>query len=166
MIGLTSLAFVLVILLISLKDTLMPLSLFKHPCWYMINGKALFRGTFFCQFYHEVYLSDISFLCSLSYLTKHFENDRCPFCSCNGPCWSFQWLYNHVPESCFYPGHQLYPARAGRRACALRALGLLLADGVPTVGGGKTFWRVTGFFYENCCNSVTESQIIDPKVGN
>ena len=29
-------------------------------------------------------------------------------------------------------------ARA-RRACALRALGLLLADGTPTVGGGKTF---------------------------
>ena len=28
---------------------------------------------------------------------------------------------------------QLYPARA------LRALGLLLADGAPTVGGGKTF---------------------------
>ena len=25
---------------------------------------------------------------------------------------------------------------------ALRALGLLLADGAPTVGGGKTFWRV------------------------
>ena len=24
-------------------------------------------------------------------------------------------------------------------ACALRALGLLLADGAPTVGGGKTF---------------------------
>ena len=32
-------------------------------------------------------------------------------------------------------------ARA-RRACALRALGLLLADGAPTVGLGKTFWRV------------------------
>ena len=29
-------------------------------------------------------------------------------------------------------------ARA-RRACALRALGLLLAVGTPTVGGGKTF---------------------------
>ena len=29
-----------------------------------------------------------------------------------------------------------YPARA------LGALGLLLADGAPTVGGGKTFWRV------------------------
>ena len=29
-------------------------------------------------------------------------------------------------------------ARA-RRACALRALGLLLADGTPTVGEGKTF---------------------------
>ena len=32
------------------------------------------------------------------------------------------------------------PARErARRACALRALGLLLADGTPTVGGGKTF---------------------------
>ena len=30
------------------------------------------------------------------------------------------------------------------RACALRTLGLLLADGVPTVGLGKTFWRKTG----------------------
>ena len=39
----------------------------------------------------------------------------------------------------------IYQARArsarARRACALRALGLLLADGTPTVGGGKTFWR-------------------------
>ena len=34
-----------------------------------------------------------------------------------------------------------YTIRA-RRACALRALGLLLADGVLTVGWGKTFWRV------------------------
>ena len=36
-----------------------------------------------------------------------------------------------------------YQARArsvrARSACALRALGLLLADGTPTVGGGKTF---------------------------
>ena len=33
-----------------------------------------------------------------------------------------------------------YPARArARRACALRVLGLLLADGAPTVGRGKTF---------------------------
>ena len=30
--------------------------------------------------------------------------------------------------------------------CALRALGLLLADGTPTVGGGKTFWAVSQFF--------------------
>ena len=28
---------------------------------------------------------------------------------------------------------------SSRRACALRALGLLQADGTPTVGGGKTF---------------------------
>ena len=33
-----------------------------------------------------------------------------------------------------------------RRACALRALGLLLADGTPTVGGGKTFWAVSQIF--------------------
>ena len=33
----------------------------------------------------------------------------------------------------------VYQARGARRACALRALGLLLADGAPTVGGGKTF---------------------------
>ena len=39
--------------------------------------------------------------------------------------------------------YHYYQARArsprARRACALRALGLLLADGTPTVGGGKTF---------------------------
>ena len=29
-------------------------------------------------------------------------------------------------------------------ACELRALGLLLADGVPIVGLVKTFWRETG----------------------
>ena len=33
-----------------------------------------------------------------------------------------------------------YPARA------LRALGLLLADGAPTVGGGKTFWADSRIF--------------------
>ena len=42
------------------------------------------------------------------------------------------------------------PARAqsarARRDCALRALGLLLADGAPTVGRGKTFWRVNRIF--------------------
>ena len=33
-----------------------------------------------------------------------------------------------------------YQARArARRACAMRALGLLLADGTPTVGGGEDF---------------------------
>ena len=35
-----------------------------------------------------------------------------------------------------------YPARA------LRALGLLLADGAPTVGGGKTLSRQPDFFTE------------------
>ena len=36
--------------------------------------------------------------------------------------------------------HAICPARA------LRALGLLLADGAPTVGGGKTFWAVSRIF--------------------
>ena len=33
------------------------------------------------------------------------------------------------------------------QARALRALGLLLADGTPTVGGGKTFWAVSQIFF-------------------
>ena len=55
-----------------------------------------------------------------------------------------------------------YPARA------LRALGLLLADGDLTVGRGKTFWRANRFFffYENSRNSGTESRKMVPKVGN
>ena len=48
--------------------------------------------------------------------------------------------------------------------CALRALGLLLADGARTVGRGKTFWRVNRiFFYENCCYSGTESKKSYPR---
>ena len=49
-----------------------------------------------------------------------------------------QQKYKREPESfttiifCVVPV-EFYPARA------LRALGLLLADGAPTVGGGKTF---------------------------
>ena len=44
----------------------------------------------------------------------------------------------------YYQAH----ARSARalRACALRALGLLLADGAPTVGRGKTFWQVSRIF--------------------
>ena len=51
-------------------------------------------------------------------------------------------------------------------ARALRALGLLLADGAPTVGRGKTIWQVSWIFYGNSCNSGTESRKIVPKVGN
>ena len=32
--------------------------------------------------------------------------------------------------------------------------------------GGRLFDGSTNFFYENCSNSGTESQKIDPKVGN
>ena len=56
--------------------------------------------------------------------------------------------------------------RAARRACALRALGLLLADGTLTVGGGRLFEPSAGFFYGNSCNSGTKSRKIVSKVGN
>ena len=63
-----------------------------------------------------------------------------------------------------------YPARArsawARRACALRAQGLLLADGAPTMGRGRLFDRSTKFFYGNSCNSGTESRKMVSKVGN
>ena len=48
----------------------------------------------------------------------------------------------------------------------LRALGLLLADGAPRVGQGKTFWRIDWFFYGNSRNSETKSKKIVLKVGN
>ena len=54
-----------------------------------------------------------------------------------------------------------YPARA------LRALGLLLADGAPPQWqGGRLFDKSTNFFYGNSCNSGTESRKMVPKVGN
>ena len=54
----------------------------------------------------------------------------------------------------------IYPARA------LRALELLLADGAPTVGRGKTFLTHRPYLYENGRNLETKSRKIDPKVGN
>ena len=67
----------------------------------------------------------------------------------------------------YLPYLELHPACArsarARRACALRALGLLLADGAPTVGRGKTFWQVSRIFYGNSCNSGMESRKIVPR---
>ena len=66
--------------------------------------------------------------------------------------WNTQYLWIYLSR--LEPAHMVthckshYQARAlrFRRACALRALGLLLADGTPTVGGGKTFWAVSQIF--------------------
>ena len=57
----------------------------------------------------------------------------------------------------------LYPARArsarARRACALRALGLLLADGTPTGGRGEDFLsRQPDFFTET---AVTQERKVE-----
>ena len=48
------------------------------------------------------------------------------------------------------PNYQALARSAlARRACALRALGLLLVDGTPTVGGGEDFLsRQPNFFTE------------------
>ena len=51
-------------------------------------------------------------------------------------------------------------------ARALRALGLLLADGAPQWEGGRLFDGSTKFFYGNGCNSGMESRKIVSKVGN
>ena len=52
--------------------------------------------------------------------------------------------------------HFIQPAREARarRACALRALGLLLADGTPTGGRGEDFLsRQPDFFTETAVTS-------------
>ena len=54
----------------------------------------------------------------------------------------YHFLYRHLWWSDRFPVSQ--PAREGP---ALRALGLLLADGALTVGRGKTFWHVNRFFF-------------------
>ena len=53
----------------------------------------------------------------------------------------------------------IQPARWERRAVTGRRC--------PYSGEGRRlFDRSTNFFYKNCCNSGTESEKIDPKVGN
>ena len=56
------------------------------------------------------------------------------------PPFRFRWLYTLAR---YYTLYHIYQARArsagAQTACALRALVLLLADGAPTVGRGKTF---------------------------
>ena len=66
------------------------------------------------------------------------------------------------PQNTFFHPSQVIH----RRACALRALGLLLYSRLPQWEGGRLFDRSAQFFYGNCCNSRTESQKIVPKVGN
>ena len=50
-------------------------------------------------------------------------------------------------------------------ACALRALGLFLANGAPapTVGWGKTFWRVSRFFFLTK-TAVTRKQKVEKSI--
>ena len=67
-----------------------------------------------------------------SYLNKFYIDPESTFCPS-----MLQHLILTLTTS-----HPLlvFPARA------LRALGLLLADGAPTVGGGKTFWADSRIF--------------------
>ena len=54
--------------------------------------------------------------------------------------WSVITTVYKCHATCNFSFLSFYQARA------LRALGLLLADGTPTVGGGKTFWAVSQNF--------------------
>ena len=81
-------------------------------------------------------------------------------CQFYTPCNKYVPVFSHVTlikyyyyyyndfyhDSCQNFDHKYYPARErsarARRAHALRALGLLLADGALTVGWGKTFWGI------------------------
>ena len=56
---------------------------------------------------------------------------------------------------------------SSQRACALKAIGLLLADSTATVGWGKTFWRFGRFFSSQKSRYLeTKSQKINPKLWN
>ena len=54
------------------------------------------------------------------------------------PCLLHSSRTRYFVKSCIFPTYKMFFFPA----CALRALGLLLADGAPTVGRGKTFWWV------------------------
>ena len=55
---------------------------------------------------------------------------------------------------------------AKNRQGALRALGLLLADGALTVGWGKTFWCIDQFFTKTAISRKQKVKKINLKVPN
>ena len=68
----------------------------------------------------------------------------------------FHILMNKLRKRTDYKFELVLAFFPARRACALRALGLFLADGALTGGEGEDFWRVDSFFYENGRNTGTE----------
>ena len=69
----------------------------------------------------------------------------------NSRKWSFFCFFRDRQTSTQTLHHN--PARA------LRALGLLLADGAPTVGRGKPFWQVSRIFFME--TAVTPERIVE-----
>ena len=97
------------------------------------------------NFFPEILILHIPKLCSFA---RCFQNCFC-FLSMTFPSHVvtfgqqilvLHWNYSGDIKAKFDLGITFYQARA------LRALGLLLAGGTPTVGGGKTFWAVSQFF--------------------
>ena len=67
----------------------------------------------------------------------------------------------------FWSNKKLSQSKYLSSPCAKRAgPGCYWQTVPPQWGGVRLFDRSTGFFYENCCNSGTESLKIVPKVGN
>ena len=62
--------------------------------------------------------------------------------------WGWLWCWDCLLE-CY----------SARRACALRALGLLLADSALTVGRGKTFWCFNRSFFTKTAVTWERSKI-------
>ena len=80
---------------------------------------------------------------------------------------AYGWVPYHFKSPTVSFAHIAYQARArsgrARRACALRALGLLLYSRILQWEGGRLFDRSAGFFYGNSCNSGTDSRKLFPR---
>ena len=90
-------------------------------------------------------------------LSPHYSpqatSHLCPRC-----IWIMLVVWWLLAKKAFFIQNFVQPAREARRACALRALGLLLGDSAPTLRRGKTFWAVNRVFLKE--TAVTQERKI------
>ena len=111
-------------------------------CKYLLLSTRLLRWQFLSRIYYLVPGSSFTSQ-SVVIITSDFAFFSVGFVelgSMHLNCLPKNWL---AAKGTVVDDSKLYPARVRAwRACALRALGLLLADGAHTVGRGETFWWV------------------------